>query len=158
MKEEDLRKQQKKARAEERKRILEAERGRSSLFFLAEPDERELRSVKEINALLEGTGVELSIVTQQEGDYRLDFLKITIRENNLANIRTRSAGRLRQDILVDDGNIKVPATTAAVRKLIHELGPEKAAEKIGMSRAGMYKRLKASEKRGLEAGDSDPLF
>ena len=149
-------KAQKRRISEERKELLRSEYGRNFLFYLDNDDDSNRYAVEELNRLLGGVGVRFSLSRVEEEGYTLHYLKINVRENNVKNIRTRYAGRTRNEIFLTLDGKESPVTVNMVKSLIDGQGAENAARTLGMSKAGMYKRLKASLAK--RTGDEDDVI
>jgi hypothetical protein len=144
-----------KRRAAERKELLTKERGLACCFLLSEdpayPVEDQERDVARIAKELSGTGVTLELTKTDRGR----ILKLTVRENNLKNLKTRHAGRPLEDIWYQTDEGEEKATVKKVRGLITAYGAIGAAKVLGLSKAGMYKRLSTAEQTKRPCMPSD---
>ncbi|MGN1022269.1 MAG: hypothetical protein ACI4OJ_02125 [Lachnospiraceae bacterium] len=146
-----------KTRKKERREILSLEKGTSYRFPLsAAPD---AASLKALNAVLPGR----LLFREEKGD-----LVITVREKNVEELRTRSAGRkqLPRELSPNPANpfdllpegVQGVATVNKVEALIRAVGSDRAAELLGMSKTGMYKRLRTARAKKIPAGPfEEPL-
>jgi hypothetical protein len=146
-----------KTRKKERQEILSLEKGTRYRFSLSKaPDPAALKA---LNAVLPGR----LLFRAEDGN-----LVITVREQNVEEIRTRGAGRkqLPRELFSNPANpfdllpdgVSGVATVHKVEALIRAVGSERAAELLGMSKTGMYKRLRAARAKKIPAGPfEEPL-
>lgn len=137
--ERDLRKR----KARERKEDLQRERGKTYLFHLGMVDDSARDAVKELNEILTKVGVHFELSDQSFQSYEYNYLEVTVREENVRNISTRHAGRPENKVIYTDPETgqETHATVHKVEALIAREGAIGAAEILGMSKAGMYRRL-----------------
>lgn len=147
-------------KARERKEDLQRERGKTYLFHLGMVDDATRASVEELNEILRKVGVRFELSDQNFQSYEFNYLEVTVREENVRNISTRYAGRPQNPILYTDPEtgLETHATIQKVESLIASKGAIGAAQILGMSKAGMYRRLGRSRDaaRPCERGD-EPL-
>lgn len=139
--------QLRRRQADERREDLRRERGKTYLFHLGVTDGATKTSVEELNEILEAVGVHLELSEQHFQSYDYNYLEITVREKNVHNIRTRHAGRPENMVIYEDpqSGRDTYATVERVEALITEHGAIGAARILGMSKAGMYRRLSRSK-------------
>lgn len=144
-------------RARERKEDLRKERGKTYLFHLGMVDGATHTAVAELNEILEGVGVRFELSDQSFQSYDYNYLEITVREENVRNIQTRHAGRPENPVLYIDPEtgVETHATVHKVEGLIAREGAVGAAAVLGMSKAGMYRRLGRSRIAARRCDRSD---
>ncbi len=147
----------KERRKMDRKEDLSRERGSSVLFNLGLVDSDTRANVEQLNKALEKLGVSFDLSQQNFQGYELNYLEVNIKSKNLENISTRYAGRTREMVIFKDleTGLDTYATVGKVRALIKELGADPAAKHLGMSKAGMYRRLKHAEEAAKPCDPSD---
>lgn len=144
-------------KARERKEDLKREHGKTYLFHLGMVDGTTRESVEELNKVLRKVGVHFELSEQNFQSYDFHYLEVTVREENVRNISTRYAGRPQNPILYIDPQTgqETHATLCKVELLIRAHGAVKAAEILGMSKAGMYRRLGRSREAAQPCDLSD---
>lgn len=147
----------KRRKARERKEDLERERGKAYLFHLGMVDASTRASVAELNKILEKVGVRFELSDQSFQSYEFNYLEVTVREENVRNISTRYAGRPQNPVLYVDPDTgrETHATVHKVEALIASKGANPAAGILGMSKAGMYRRLGRSRNAAIPCDRSD---
>lgn len=139
----DYDRERRKRKARERKEDLRRERGTTYLFHLGMVDDATRTAVTELNEILTKVGVHFELSDQRFQSYDFNYLEVTVREENVRNIRTRHAGRPQNPVLYIDPETgsETHATVHKVEALIASMGAIPAAQILGMSKAGMYRRL-----------------
>lgn len=147
----------KRRKARERKEDLQRERGKTYLFHLGMVDDATRASVEELNEILRKVGVVFELSDQRFQSYEYNYLEVTVREENVRNISTRYAGRPQNQILYVDpeSGQETHATVRKVEQLIAREGAIGAARILGMSKAGMYRRLGRSRDAARPCDRSD---
>lgn len=153
----EFERQLRRRQAAERRDDLARERGKTYLFHLGMTDGGTKESVEELNEILGPVGVHLELSDQsfQSMDFR--YLEITVRKENVRNIRTRHAGRPENTVIYQDPEtgLDTYATINKVEALIDAHGAIGAAAILGMSKAGMYRRLGRSRDAARPCDPSD---
>lgn len=150
----------KRRKAKERKEDLRKEHGKTYLFHLDMVDSATKSSIDELNGLLTKMGVHFELSDQHFQGYEYHYLEITVREENVRNIQTRHAGRTQNPVLFRDTATgrETRATVNKVEQLIATNGAMGAAAILGMSKAGMYRRLGRARAAGIPCDRScEPL-
>lgn len=144
-------------KARERKEDLARERGKTYLFHIDMVDDTARASALELNEILGKVGVRFELSEQRFQSYEYNYLEITVREENVRNIRTRHAGRPQNPVLYIDpqSGQETYATIGKVEQLIENTGAIGAARILGMSKAGMYRRLGRSRAAAIPCDLSD---
>lgn len=144
-------------KARERKEDLARERGKSYLFHLGMVDASTRASVEELNEILAKVGVRFELSDQQFQSYEFNYLEVTVRAENVRNISTRHAGRPENKVIYTDPitGQETNATVNKVEQLITQRGAIGAAQILGMSKAGMYRRLGRSRLAARPCDRSD---
>lgn len=156
MDEQEFSRQQKKERARERREILDAEHGSTYSFRLSGIEPEDAAAVERLNEICRGVGVTFELSESKFGGFTLATLRVNLKENNVRSIRTRFAGRDMKEVrFPDDDGVMHPATVEKVETLIRRDGAQKTAERLGMSKSGMYKRLKSAREAGRPAGEDE---
>lgn len=147
----------KRRKARERKEDLQRERGKTYLFHLGMVDDTTATSITELNEILRKVGVEFELSEQSFQSYEYHYLEVTVREENVRNISTRHAGRPENKVIYTDPETgqETLATIRKVEALIAAHGAIGAAEILGMSKAGMYRRLGRSRDAARPCDRSD---
>ena len=111
-----------------------------------------------LNEMLSDLGVSFRLAGNPQDPDSAYYLRIEVKRNSLEYRKKRDAGRKRMSLYYEKDGRSVPATLHGVEALMKEHGADDAARMLGISRAGLYKRLKLArlEKRPCFPGD-EPL-
>ena len=97
-----------------------------------EPTEQDREELRVLNSVLEKAGLKITIVDEVP-----PILAIQCRVDEAERILTRGAGRKRKPVF--------DASVREVRDLMQVLGADETAERLGISRSTLFRRLKQDD-------------
>lgn len=97
-----------------------------------EPTEQDREELRVLNSVLEKVGLEITIVDEVPR-----ILAIQCRLDEAERVLTRGAGRKRKPVF--------EASVREVRDLVRMFGADEAAERLGISRSTLFRRLKQDD-------------